>query len=80
MNKFLTSSTDPNKLSLTIRGILLAILPIIMVFTGLTEAEIQPIIDGIVQLVFLLTAIVSAGQVVYGAIRKLYIGRWSAGE
>ena len=75
MNKFLTSSVDPSKLSLTIKGILLGVLPIFLVVTGMTEETIQPVIDGIVQIVFLVTSLVSAFQIVYGLIRKIYIAQ-----
>lgn len=77
MSNFLSSSADANKISLTIKGILLSLVPIIMISTGLTEAEIQPIIDTVVQMVFLATTIVSAGQVLYGLMRKIYLKRWS---
>lgn len=77
MSNFLSSSADANKISLTVKGILLSLVPIIMISTGLTEAEIQPIIDTVVQMVFLATTIVSAGQVLYGLMRKIYLKRWS---
>jgi len=73
MNKFLASSVDPSKLSLTIKGILLGILPIFLVVTGMTEETIQPIIDAIVQIVFLGTSFVSTFQIVYGLIRKITV-------
>ena len=77
MSNFLSSSADANKISLTVKGILLSLVPIIMILTGLTEAEIQPIIDTIVQIVFLATTMISAGQVLYGLMRKIYLKRWS---
>lgn len=77
MSNFLSSSADANKISLTVKGILLSLVPIIMIMTGLTEAEIQPIIDTIVQIVFLATTMISAGQVLYGLMRKIYLKRWS---
>jgi hypothetical protein len=78
MNKFLASSADPTKLSLTIKGVLLSLLPIILVVTGMTEETVQPIIDGIVQIVFLVTSLISAVQIIYGLIRKIYFTQ--AGE
>lgn len=77
MSNFLSSSADANKISLTVKGILLSLVPIIMIMTGLTEAEIQPIIDTFVQIVFLATTMISAGQVLYGLMRKIYLKRWS---
>jgi hypothetical protein len=74
MNKFLESSVDPSKLSLTVKGLLLSLLPVFLVLTGMTEETIQPIIDVIVQAVFLVTALVSTFQILYGLIRKIYVG------
>ena len=74
MNKFLASSVDPSKLSLTVKGLLLSLLPVFLVLTGMTEETIQPIIDAIVQAVFLVTALVSTFQILYGLIRKIYVG------
>jgi hypothetical protein len=78
MNRFITSSANPERLSTTIKGLLMALVPIIMMSTGLSESEITPIIDGIVAVVFALTSLVAAVQVVYGLVRKVYLGRWSA--
>jgi hypothetical protein len=74
MNKFLESSVDPSKLSLTVKGLLLSLLPVFLVLTGMTEETIQPIIDAIVQAVFLVTALVSTFQILYGLTRKIYVG------
>jgi uncharacterized membrane protein len=44
----------------------------------MTEETVQPIIDGIVQIVFLVTSLISAVQIIYGLIRKIYFTQ--AGE
>lgn len=80
MNKLITSSSDPKKLSLTIKGILVAIVPIVAVLLGLPEADLQPLINGIVDVVYAGSALISAVMVVYGAGRKVYNQRWSASE
>lgn len=78
MNKFLASSADPTKLSMTVRGVLVAIIPLLVVFTGLGDAEVNAIIDLIVNIVFWVTSIVSAVVTLYGLVRKVQLGRWSA--
>lgn len=80
MKKLLMSSSDPQKLSLTIRGLLVGIIPMILLFTNLTEAEINIAIDAIVQIIFWGASIVSAGQMLYGLLRKLRFKRWTAAE
>lgn len=77
-NKFITSSADPDQVSLTIRGFLLSILPIAMLLTGIPEAELNVIVDVITDVVFWGTGLVSAIQVLYGLVRKIWKRRWSA--
>lgn len=77
-DKLITSSVDPTKLSLTIRGFLVALIPLIIVFTGLSEADVNGLVDGIVNIVFLATSLYSAGAMVVGLLRKAKLGRWSA--
>lgn len=80
MKKFITSSADPKQLSLTVKGLLVSIVPLVMLFTGMTQAEINPIIDSIEQVVFFGASLLSAGQVLYGLVRKIKLGKWSADE
>ena len=69
LEKFVTSSVDPTKLSLTVRGFLVAFIPLILVFTGLSETEVNTLVDGIVRIAFLGTALYSAVAVVGGIFR-----------
>lgn len=78
MNKLITSSVSPEHVSLTVRGLLVSLLPIIMYVTGLPEATLEPILDALVDLVFFVTALVSSAMTVYGLIRKAINKRWSA--
>lgn len=75
--KVLTSSVDPNRMSLMVRGMLLSIAPMAMVVLGITEADFGGLVDGVVRFIFLVTSLVGAFQTVYGAIRKIKMGRWS---
>lgn len=76
--KLLRSSSDPTQWSLTIKSILLALVPLIMTLSGAQEAELMPIIDSIGEVVFYLTSLLSALGVIYGGARKIINGRWSA--
>lgn len=77
-DKLITSSSDPEKLSATVKGLLVSVLPIIMLLTHFNEMEANTLITNISNLVFFLTAGYSAGMTVFGLLRKLYHGRWSA--
>ena len=74
----ITSSADPKKVSLAVRGALLAIAPIAMYATGLTEADFNNLVEAIVTGVFALTTLASMMQIVWGLLRKVNLGRWSA--
>jgi len=78
LQKFLTSSANPNEVSLTIRSLLVAVVPIMMIVTGLPEADIQPIVDTVVDIVYLAASLLAAIGTCYGLLRKLYHKRWSA--
>ena len=74
----ITSSADPKKVSLAVRGALLAIAPIVMYATGLTEADFNNLVEAIVTGAFALTTLVSVMQIAWGLLRKVNLGRWSA--
>lgn len=77
MNLF-TSSIDPNKISLTIKGLMLALLPALIYVTGVDEAQLTPLIDALVYVINVSVSLVSAWMIFYGLARKVYAGRWSA--
>jgi len=78
--KFIMSSADPAKVSVTIKGLLTAILPIIIMVSGAKEADVNMLVDAIVNVAFYGMSLVSAGITIYGLMRKLAMGRWSAFE
>ena len=78
MNKLFTSSADPKALSLTVKGILTAILPIVIVLLGIDEATANGILDTIVNIVFYGSTLLSALVTLYGLLRKVRLGKWSA--
>jgi len=76
--KLLTSSIDANKISRSVKGFLTLLLPFVIMFSGLQEGDLTPIVDGIVDVVFLASSLLGAAQLVFGLGRKLYLKRWSA--
>jgi len=73
MNKYIASSIDPQKLSLTIKGVI-GLVATIVAFFGivLPIGELNPIADQIGDLVALVAGVVSLGFTIYGGIRKIY--------
>ena len=72
-----TSSQDPARWSLTIKGILVGFVPVIITLAGLANIDIgsdklSAIIDGVASLVQVLLALVATGMTAYGIARKLY--------
>lgn len=78
LDKLLTSSSNPRELSLTVKSLLISLIPLAMVVTGLPEAALQPVIDAIVDIVYHATLLVAAIGSAFGLLRKLYYKRWSA--
>jgi len=71
MNKILQSSANPEKLALTVKGILTALIPIlIFVFAafGLNIGS-EELTNGIGQL----TAIISGAMILWGLVRKFIL-------
>ena len=70
-DKWYSSSANANKLSLTIKGVLVAVIPALifiggMLGVGLAEADLTQIVEA-------LTTFISAGMILYGAIRKILL-------
>ncbi len=76
--KLFTSSADPNRTSLAVKGFLVSLAPLAMLVFGFTEAEFGTLVESIVNIVFWGLSIVSAVQVILGLRRKVRLGRWSA--
>lgn len=76
--KFYLSSANPNELAMTIKGLLLSVVPLILLvtktngFTEVGEAELNTFIEGVVNAIIAITGAVAALQVVYGSLRKVY--------
>lgn len=80
MKKFLMSSADPAKVGLAVRGFLTMVIPILIIFTGLPEKEINTAVDTIVAITIAGTTIFGGIQFLLGLARKARLGRWTAAE
>ena len=76
LNKLIRSSVDPTKLSMTFRGFLVALVPLIIMVTGLNPDTVNSIADMLVEIVFIGATFYSSVLVLIGLIRKAYLGRW----
>ena len=74
----ITSSADPTKISLAVKGFLLALAPVAMLLLGFTDGEFGQLVESISNIVFWILSVVASLQVVYGLFRKVKFGRWSA--
>lgn len=77
MNKAFASSSDPKQLSLTVRGVLVAVVPLVAVAIKLAggeldDGQVQAIVDGVSEAVFLFGSAVSVVMMVVGLVRKVY--------
>lgn len=68
MNKLLGSSVNPEKLSLTIKGVLLGLVPVILIFAGgrINEIELIALIEAVAMCV-------ASVMVLYGLGRKIWV-------
>lgn len=77
LKKLYRSSVDPTALSMTVRGILVGLVPLFIMVTGLDPDVIDSIIDMIIEMVFLGASLFSVGLILFGLIRKAYLRRWA---
>lgn len=73
----IVSSANPSKLSATVKGLLLGVLPVVVYLTGLAhlnvgESDLKALIDGIATVVEVGLGLVSAVVFVIGLVRKIY--------
>jgi len=77
MKKFLFSSADPNEVALTVKGMLLSIVPLLTVVlpvlgVSFDVGAFQAFANSLVNMVQTVTVAVSSTMVVYGLLRKAY--------
>jgi hypothetical protein len=74
----LVSSADPNEVSLTVKGALVAIIPGVMALAGLAHVNLGDgsvltgLFDAVAQFVQSLLTVVATVMTVVGAVRKVY--------
>ena len=76
MNKFVASSVDPKELSLTLKGLLVGVVPVAMIIinaagANISQEELQNVVEVVTNVVAALGTLVSAVMVAAGVIRKL---------
>jgi hypothetical protein len=72
----LISSKDPEKVSLTIKGILTGAIPVITIVLGLAHIQVgdlTPFVDGIINVVQTALAAIAAVMTVWGLFRKIIL-------
>lgn len=78
LHEITRSSSDPKKLGMTVRGILVGLIPVVTTFSsyyglqGVDHAFLMPIIDQTVDTLNLVFTAVSALLVTGGMLRKAY--------
>lgn len=71
------SSQDPSEISLTIKGVLVGVIPYLMILIGLAhlnvgQDQLSTIVDGACTLIQDALMLVSAVMTVYGLVRKVW--------
>lgn len=74
---FTRSSVDPTKLSLTVKGILVAIIPVACMLFGIDVRDAETFSEALVQLTFDTATVASTLMTVWGLARKVYNARWN---
>ena len=68
---FVYSSANPTKYALTVKSLLLGVLPVLMMVTGISGDEANTAVDALSNFVFLILSAVSAMGVIFGFARKV---------
>lgn len=75
---FLMSSVNPEQLGLTVKGFLLAIIPVVLALSGIAhwnlgQEELNSLVENITTVVIQLSGIASTIMIVWGATRKILV-------
>ncbi len=74
----ITSSADPKKTSLFVKGLLISIAPVALMMLGWSDGQSSSFVDGIADLVFFSLSIISVIMMLVGLKRKQDLRRWAA--
>lgn len=72
----IASSVDPSKVAMTVKGILVGILPILVMiapYFGIPIDDLNGVIDAIVKVVEVGLTLVASVMVLFGLLRKAYL-------
>jgi len=74
----LQSSADPSEVSLTIKGLLIGVVPVLMTVLGLAhinlgQDQITGLVDGLVGFVQAALTLISAIATLWGILRKIWL-------
>jgi predicted histidine transporter YuiF (NhaC family) len=78
LGSILLSSQDPTKLSLTVRGLLITLVPVILIAAQafglgmLAESDVVAIIEGITAIIATVLTLIGMVMTVVGLIRKMF--------
>jgi hypothetical protein len=76
----ISSSSNPAAMGMTVRGVLVVLVPLIASLFGLGQDDSNALVEAIVQLVVSGMTLMGVAMTVFGLVRKLYLGRWSHPE
>lgn len=72
LNTLIASSSDPQKLSMTVTGAIVMILSLLIPHANIGADEVSNIIDGIINVGHLIMQVFAALTMIWGGIRKLF--------
>ena len=70
---FVYSSADPSKYALTVKSMLVGVLPLLMLVTGTSQGEVNSLVEATSNIVFYGLSFVSSVGIVFGFARKVWI-------
>jgi hypothetical protein len=78
VSKIFTSSVNSNELALTIKGLLVGLVPVIMLLLGLNnisvgQEQINSIIEAIVNVVVAVSTVISTVMIAVGVVRRFLV-------
>ena len=80
LKKFLVSSANPDAVSMTVKGMLLAFVPFVLLALNalgidVGEGDLKAVIDAIGAVAVALLGSISSVMVLYGLVRKIIVAR-----
>lgn len=78
LKKFLVSSANPEQVSMTIKGMLLAFIPFVLLAVnalgiGVGEGDLKEVVEAVGAFVVAIMGSISSVMVLYGLVRKIIV-------